>query len=490
MINNSFIKKTGVAFVCQALGLLYEFIIMVLAGQLLGAKGYGIVLYVYTILSICMIATKFGFENSIVSLMARKDITIEKKRWIVLFCISVSLTLSVIMIFVINIFKPTFVTIMGSGGGNYRILREMSPIIILETVGLLFASVLRGTKETFKYYIVYMHMQYGIRLLSFVILWYAFEIKTIYSLIISYYISCILMIFMALLFLHDMHLFKGDKEKESISFLFSLSIPLLLSSAITVINSEIDQFMIGYYLNDAKLAIYSMALNIGKIASFALVAVNSIFAPLISEYYYSDNIENLRHLYSRTTKWVVCFNAVVMGTVSICGRDVLSLIGDEYIVGYRVLVIILIGETVNSLVGSVGYLNSMTGKASHFLAANLIAVSVNVFLNRQMIPIYGIEGAAIASATAVIISNTLLFILMYKHLRIQPYTLKYLGIIIAFVFAFIPTALIHNIWNKSPIITVTTCVLLFCLTFGIMAYFLVCEENEKKIMKLYIGGLF
>lgn len=489
MKSNSFIKKTGVAFVCQALGLLYEFIIMVLAGRLLGAKDYGIVLYAYTILSICMIVTKFGFENSIVSLMARKDIIIEKKRWIVLFCIGISLTLSVIMIFVINAFKPALVTIMGSGGDNYRILREMSPIIILETVGLLFASVLKGAKETFEYYIVYMHMQYGTRLLSFAVLWYIFKIKTIHSLIISYYISYIFMIFMALIFLHHMHLFKGGREKESPLFLFSLCIPMLLSSAITVVNSEIDQYMIGYYLNDAKLAVYSMTLNIGKISSFALVAVNSIFAPLISEYYYSGNTEKLKYLYSRTTKWVVCFNAVVMGAVSICSRDVLSLIGNEYIVGYRVLVIILIGETVNSLVGSVGYLNCMTGKASHVLAANLVAVSVNVFLNRQMIPIYGIEGAAIASATAVIISNVLLFILMYKHLKMQPYTLKYLGIIIAFVSAFIPTVLIHGIWNRGPVTTISICVLFFCLTFGIMAYFLVCEENEKNFVKLHIGGL-
>lgn len=491
MKSNSFMKKTGVAFLCQGLGLIYEFFIMVLAGRLLGAKEYGIVLYIYTILSICMIITKLGFENSIVSLMARKDITVERKRWIVLFCLGISLILSIIMVFALNIFKTTLVRLMGSSGENYKILRQMSPIIIFETAGILFSSVLRGSKETFKYYIVYMHMQYGIRLVSFVVLWYLFAMNNIYSLIISYYISYISMILMALFFLYDMHLFKGVKEKESLHFLFSLSIPLMLSSAITVVNSEIDQYMIGYYLNDAKLAIYSMALNIGKVSSFALVAINSIFAPLISEYYYSGMIEKLKFLYSRTTKWITCFDAIVMGIVSVCAKDVLFLVGEEYVDGVNVLVIILIGETVNAMVGSVGYLNSMTGKAGYVLLANLIAVLANIILNKQMIPIYGIIGVAIASASAMIISNLLLFALMFKHLKIHPYTQNYFGIVIAFAVAFVPTVVIHGIWNLGRVATITICGLVFCCIFGIIAYLLVCEKSEKEFVKSRIkGGLF
>lgn len=489
MKNDSFIKKTGVAFLCQGIGLLYEFFIMIFAGRLLGANDYGTVLYVYTILSICMIVTKFGFENSIVSLMARKDIVIEKKRWIVLFCLKVSFVLSIIMIFVLNVFKPAVAAVMGSGSGNYNILRQMSPIILLETAGILFSSVLRGKKETLKYYVVYMHMQYGIRLASFIILWYLFAIKTIYSLIVSYYISYLFMLFMAMFFLNDMHLFNGIKKRESLSFLFSLSIPLMLSGAITVVNSQIDQYMIGYYLNDARLAIYSMALNIGKVSSFALVAVNSIFAPLISEYYYSGRLEKIKLLYSRTTKWITCFNVVVMGVVSICAKDILLLVGEEYVAGAKVLIIILIGETVNAMVGSVGYLNSMTGKAEYVLAANLITVIANIFLNMQMIPIYGIAGAAIASSVSMIISNLLLFALMFAHLRIQPYTFGYIGIIIAFVTAFAPTHAVHSLWNHGHITAILICGLVFCVIFCIMAYLLVCEKNEKEFVKSYIKRL-
>ena len=285
-----------------------------------------------------------------------------------------------------------------------------------------------------------------------------------------------------------MHLFKGMKERVSLSFLFSLSIPLMLSGAITVVNSQIDQYMIGYYLNDARLAVYSMALNIGKVSSFALVAVNSIFAPLISEYYYSGMFEKIKLLYSRTTKWITCFNAVVMGIVSICAKDILFLVGEEYTAGAKVLVIILIGETVNAMVGSVGYLNSMTGKAEYVLAANLAAVFANVFLNMQMIPAYGIAGAAIASSVSVIVSNVLLFALMYSHLRIQPYTFSYMGIIIAFVTAFVPAFAVHSIWNWGHVTAVVICGWVFCFIFGIMAYLLVCEKNEKEVMKSYIKG--
>lgn len=489
MKNNSFMKKTGAAFLCQGIGLLYEFFIMILAGRLLGAKEYGIVLYVYTILSLCMIVTQLGFENSMVSLMARRDISVEKKRWIVLFCLLVSVFLSIIVLFVLNKFQFTVISLMGTGGGNYNVLRQMSPIIILETVGTLFSSVLRGRKETIKYYIVYMHMRYGVRLAAFIVLWHLFAMKNIYSLIISYYLSDIAMVAMALFFLNDMHIFRGSKEKESLNFLFSLSIPLMLSSAITIVNSQIDLYMIGYYLNDSMLAIYSMALNIGRGSSFALVAINSIFAPMISEYYYSGMIKKLEVLYSRTTKWITCFNVIVMGVVTVCAKDILCLIGQEYVEGIKTLVIILTGEAVNAMVGSVGYLNAMTGKAGYVLIANLIAVFANAILNNQLIPVYGIAGAAIASAASMITSNLLLFMLMFRHLGIQPYTLKYLGVLIAFATAFIPTIVIHNIWNRGNVSVIVICSLVFCLIFGIVTYLLVCEEDEKMFIKSHMGGL-
>ncbi|WP_158589525.1 oligosaccharide flippase family protein [Butyrivibrio sp. CB08] len=483
-----FFRKIVVAVLGQGIGLLYEFLIMVFAGRLLGADDYGKVLYVYTLLSICMIITKFGFEGCIVSYVARNDIGPEKKRWIVLLCLGVSLAVSICMIILIHVLKPFMIVLMGAGSDNYDVLRTMSPIIVLETMGILLSSVIKGRKETFRYYVVYMHMQYGIRLMSFIILWYLFGIRNIFSLIISYYLSCFSMILVAFIFLRETHIISGIKEKESLHSVFMISIPLMLSSAITVLNSQIDQYMIGYYLNNAVLAIYSMALNIGRVSSFALIAVNSIFAPTISECYYSGMKERLKNLYIKTTKWVTCFNMLILGVFSICSRDIMMLVGEEYSSGATVIIIILLGEVVNSSVGAVGYLNSMTGKAVNVFASNLIAVVMNIILNMYLIPSYGIAGAAIASAISVITCNLLLFYFMYRHLKMIPFTRNYVGIIVAFLGAFLLTISIHNFCVLSGVYIIVVCSLVFCFVFGVIAYFLIIESDERQYIKRLISG--
>ena len=70
-----------------------------------------------------------------------------------------------------------------------------------------------------------------------------FNMEGLRSIIISYYGSCIAMIACGLYFLREIHLFSGIKVKYSVSLLFGLTIPMLLSSAIDVINAQIDQYI-------------------------------------------------------------------------------------------------------------------------------------------------------------------------------------------------------------------------------------------------------
>ena len=134
------------------------------------------------------------------------------------------------------------------------------------------------------------------------------------AIVVSYYCSYVAMVIYGHFCLRKIHLFSGMKAKFPVTIILGLTVPMLLSNAIDVVNAQIDQYMIGYMMDDSKkLAIYSVALNIGKVSSFALVAVNSIFAPMISEYYYGGKLQELERLYSLLTKWVVVFNVLATG---------------------------------------------------------------------------------------------------------------------------------------------------------------------------------
>ena len=82
-------------------------------------------------------------------------------------------------------------------------------------------------------------------------------------------------------------------------------------------------------------------------------------------------------------------------------------------------------DTEKSFTGSVGLLMTMTG--NHRAVAWLVTASsaFNVLLNALLIPIAGIEGAAVATALTAGLSNIVMCVLVWRRLGIDPTLLSF-----------------------------------------------------------------
>ena len=90
------------------------------------------------------------------------------------------------------------------------------------------------------------------------------------------------------------------------------------------------------------------------------------------------------------------------------------------------------------------------------LYVNLLLILVTVVTNAIFIPIYGIEGAAMATALALFIHNVVKIIVVYLFFRIQPFqmaTIKllFLALVIFFIVRFIPFEGIEIVWLRTLI---------------------------------------
>ena len=77
------------------------------------------------------------------------------------------------------------------------------------------------------------------------------------------------------------------------------------------------------------------------------------------------------------------------------------------------------GQLVNVLCGSVGYILNMTENQNIFRNITIFAVVINIFLNLILIPMYGIIGAAIASAISLILWNIISSFYIYRKFNIS-----------------------------------------------------------------------
>jgi O-antigen/teichoic acid export membrane protein len=114
--------------------------------------------------------------------------------------------------------------------------------------------------------------------------------------------------------------------------------------------------------------------------------------------------------------------------VIVLGRFLLGLFGDEFVAAYPALVILAAGQIVNALCGTVGSLMIMT--RLHREAATVFggAAALNIALNAVLIPRFGLNGAAIATSTTVVLWNVVMVVLVVRKLGVNPTPFRLGGI--------------------------------------------------------------
>lgn len=103
---------------------------------------------------------------------------------------------------------------------------------------------------------------------------------------------------------------------------------------------NVDKYMIGYLIGAADVSIYKMTVQFGTVSSIALVSVNTIFAPLISNLYYDKKFDDLNRIYKLTTKWIIVMNLMIFYMILVFSRDIMHLAGGEFVIGGTALILV------------------------------------------------------------------------------------------------------------------------------------------------------
>ena len=99
----------------------------------------------------------------------------------------------------------------------------------------------------------------------------------------------------------------------------------------------------------------------------------------------------------------------------------LSFFGTEFLIAKNTLLILLIGQIVNAMSGSVGFILQMTGREKVYQNILLLTLVINITLNIILIPKFGIEGAAIASAFSLLLWNLCSVFYIYRKYNVLTF---------------------------------------------------------------------
>ena len=195
--------------------------------------------------------------------------------------------------------------------------------------------------------------------------------------------------------------------------ILSISLPMLMSATMSFITGQTGVIMLGMFRPEAEVGYYAVAVKLATLTAFVLHAINSMAAPKFSEFYHTGKMDELFHVAKKSTKLIFWTTAPILIFLILLGKPALSLMfGSDFTVAYGAMVILVLGQFVNSISGSTGVFMNMTGRQKVFRNIAMISAAINIMLNLILTPHRGIYGAAIAGMTSMIFWNlsTLVYI--------------------------------------------------------------------------------
>ena len=187
-------------------------------------------------------------------------------------------------------------------------------------------------------------------------------------------------------------------------------------TSLHLINDNLDVLMLGLLADARDTGLYRGATVLSQLVVFGLGIVNFLILPDIAGMHARGDRIGLQRLVTRAARIVSLMAAVGLGILLFAGHPLLSLLfGAEFTEAYMALIILAFGQLVNAVFGPVALVLNMTGHERLTLIGVLVAVGVNVLLNLLLIPRFGMEGAACASAAALITWNVVLAIILRRR---------------------------------------------------------------------------
>jgi O-antigen/teichoic acid export membrane protein len=181
------------------------------------------------------------------------------------------------------------------------------------------------------------------------------------------------------------------------------------------------QLSVGVWGATSDVANFAVAQRTGMLITFVLTAVNIVMAPKFAALYEDGNIEDLREVSLNATKLTVIGALPIVIVMILFPNFIISLFGGGFKDAGLYLQILAVGQFVNAITGSVGYLLSMSGNERDLRNSSLISGVSVLSLCLIFVPMYGALGAAFSTAFGVICQNLLASHFVNKRLGFSPF---------------------------------------------------------------------
>lgn len=211
---------------------------------------------------------------------------------------------------------------------------------------------------------------------------------------------------------------KGTKSSFRLREWISVSLPIFLVDGFFYLHTNADILMIGWFMEPQDVAVYFAVLKLLALVHFVYFAVKAGVAQRYAQYAHSGRHDELASFARETVAWTFWPSLVLAGLMLLLGKPMLALFGEGFAAGYPLLFPLMAGVVARAFVGPAESLLTMSGHQKACARVFAATLALNLALNFTLIPLWGLWGAALATATAMGVEALLLGFAVYWRLGI------------------------------------------------------------------------
>lgn len=270
-----------------------------------------------------------------------------------------------------------------------------------------------------------------------------------------------------------------DKE------LFFFSFPLIFAGIAGLITAWTDTLMLGYFCTASDVGIYNAAMPTARLLAIVGGSFGTIFMPVATGLYARNGLEDLRDIYSAVTKWILSLTIPAFLLMALFSKFVIKIMfGDEFIAGATALSILAFAFLITSVMRPTDRILEVIGRTKIIMLCSFFVASLNVTLNFFLIPLYGINGAAFATAFSLIFGVVPGLSVVYMITGIHPFKLSHLKPVFSSIIA---VSVVYGITKYMLGVTLPVLIIMlfvfFAIYFFLLLFFKSFEEQDLMIMR-------
>ncbi len=254
---------------------------------------------------------------------------------------------------------------------------------------------------------------------------------------------------------------KSIKLKPNLSFItpklrkeiISVALFSLLAGFGTSAVFSIDKIIIFDLLDLSNTGVYTIAFFFGTLVVIPSRPLLKIAGTIIAEAWKDNDLEKIDLIYKKS-----CLNQFILGCVSFLGiwvniDNILEILGDDYLEAKWVIFFIGLSFLIDMGTGAKNLVIGLSKQYRMMLLFISLLIVLVIVSNYIFIPIWGIQGAAIASAISMFVTNLVKYLFIYRKYGFQPFNYRFLVVISIFILSYITQLLLPELSLIPDIIT-------------------------------------